>query len=275
MSEWSFKNEHNASLIPHHQQQQQQQQQQGAEKKKKKKTKEDAASDSFMGPWGKKDQQKVAGGMTVEELEELGKNYERAKREREETTTTTSGVVEEQSDVVVKNDDVDKMMKKKKKKQSGRGEAPGTIPCGVVMDASEDYQGRKWWEQGEKRRLCDVSYSAKKKEKVVEGHEGGVMAMRMKRCDGGKMLASAGMDGAVRWWGTSDSRKLKELGSVWGHTKGVKDVRFIGKDERSMCSNGYDALVCLWDVERAALVSSSSLPCIAFCMQHCWEASIS
>jgi hypothetical protein len=100
-----------------------------------------------MGPWSVDREIQLEGGMSLEQLEELGRQYEQSKRSKQSNEKDEEGEKEEQPVILAAAPAESKKKDKKKKKSTG---PPADIPCAVIVDSEKDYLGRSWIEQGPK-----------------------------------------------------------------------------------------------------------------------------
>jgi len=87
-----------------------------------------------------------------------------------------------------------------------------------------------------------------KKIAELEGHERGSIS-DMQLYDGGKRLASAGIDGTVRLWDVSDLENPKLLHTLRGHSNLVFGVA-VSPDDKHLASAGWDDKLILWDLDK-------------------------
>jgi hypothetical protein len=183
-------------------------------KKKTKQAPEEAASDSFQGPWRADRGARVAGGMSLEQLEALGREYEAAKRSKVEAEDAEGAPMPPQLPAAAPPT-VGAAARAGGKKKSG---PPAAIPCAVVADAEKDYLGRSWVEQGP-RATVPVAQCFASKARVAtmpRGHADAVTRLRAHK--DGRLLLSASLDKSVRVWGTQQGRRTC-LAEYWGHAK--------------------------------------------------------
>ncbi len=171
---------------------------------------DDAAAESFLGPWATdREHGRVEGGLSLQQLEELGRQYEASKRARPEEGLGHDQEQEHQEEqgLVATAAPQPPGEKKKKSKVQKKTGPPSDIPCAVIVDSERDYLGRSWVDQGEKAR-ADVEKCYASKQRIAtmpKAHTEAVTKLRAHK--DGRLLLSSSLDRSVRVWGALKGRR--------------------------------------------------------------------
>jgi eukaryotic-like serine/threonine-protein kinase len=112
----------------------------------------------------------------------------------------------------------------------------GLLDRHIPEDGQEDLRGFEWYYF--QRRSRGLLQEAAK----VAAHEGGAYCVTYS--PDGRTLASAGMDGVIRFW---DARTLHPKGELRGGQSEINEVAFA-PNGKSLASAGDDRTVWLWDL---------------------------
>ena len=146
-----------------------------SEPRQKKKREEDpAVLDSWAGPWAAPDDIRPSGGgLSIAELEELGRQYEEGKKggESNNNKKESSLSVSSEGALPAQLPAEGRVEKKGKKKKGG---APGALPCAEVRDGGEDYAGRGWVERAVRSagRAPEKCFAPRKRGTLLGRHQG-------------------------------------------------------------------------------------------------------
>lgn len=146
--------------------------------------------------------------------------------------------------------------------KSGKGERRGD-GGGAFLPSSEERMRGRWWDAPKgSRTFAELEvyrgYVPKREVWNGKGVHGGKGVNCVKWVPGhGHLLASAGMDGAVKVWRADGDgvERLNVARAYSGHQTGVRDVSWRS-DGRQVLTAGWDKSVLLWDVETGKVVGS-------------------
>ncbi len=144
-------------------------------KRAKRHAPDEPASESFLGPWRGDSSASQNGGMSLAQLEELGRSYEASRR----GAAAATAAVESEAELPQQTPAMPPPSAGSKKGRQPGG-PPAAIPCASVADSSRDYLGRSWVEQGQ-RATGDVERCYASKARVAampKGHSDQVSCSR-------------------------------------------------------------------------------------------------